>query len=58
MTIDELNQDQLFQLKQNFLCETQESVSWGELAAADEIISDDLLRENYGWITFTADDFF
>ena len=58
MTIDELNRDQITQLKQNFLCETQESVSWGELAEADDLVSDDLLRENYGWYTFTEDDFF
>ena len=58
MTIDELDRDQLTQLKQAYLMDNQEGVSWGELAEADDLISDDLLRENYGWITFTEEDFF
>lgn len=58
MTFDELNREQITQLKQSILCERQEAVSWGELADADELISDELLKENYSGITFTEEDFF
>jgi len=57
MTFDELNRDQITQLKQAILSERQEAVSWGELANADEIISDEEAREEYGDTIFSEDDF-
>lgn len=57
MTFDELNRDQITQLKQAILCERQEAASWGELANADEIISDEEAREEYGDTIFSEDDF-
>ncbi len=57
MGVHELNRDQLVQLKQNYLCEKQKSVSWGELAAADEIVTDEEIYNEYAHIMFTEDDF-
>lgn len=57
MSLDELNQDQLIELKQAYLMEHQESVSWGELAAADELVSMEELQEDYGHIDFVEEDF-
>jgi hypothetical protein len=58
MKVQELNREQLIELKQSFLCNKQESVSWGELADADDIVSDEELFEEYGHIEFTDEDFF
>ncbi len=62
MGLEELNQDQLFELKQSILCDRYEwagkSVSMGELLAADELVSDDEVRMVYGGTIFTEDDFF
>lgn len=57
MTVHELNRDQMLQLKQDYLCNTQESVSWGELADADSLVSDTTIMEEYGGINFVPDDF-
>lgn len=63
MTVSELNRDQIIELKQNYLtqyfdeCEDR-GVSWRELAAADEIVPDSVIHENYGHYDFTDDDFF
>lgn len=58
MNIYDLNRDQIIELKQAMLTERQESVSWGELADADSIISDEEVRAAYEGIDFTSDDFF
>ncbi len=57
MDVTKLNRNQLTQLKQHYLCERQESVSWGELAAADTLISDAVIFEEYAATDFTEDDF-
>lgn len=58
MDVRELDRDQLVELKQNHLCETQGSVSWGELIDADEIVSDEEIYEAYEGTDFVPDDFF
>ena len=41
MSVYELSKNQLIELKQNYLCEVQKNVSYGELCDADNIISDE-----------------
>ena len=61
MFVDELNRAQLVELKERMLCdqlaEKGEGASYGELAKADELISDDAVMEAYCHTNFTADDF-
>ena len=57
MSVRELNRDQLVQLKQNYLCEIQHSVSWGELAFADELVSDEKIFAEYAGYSFVEEDF-
>ena len=59
MDVHELNREQLIQLKQRYLCETQdESVSYGELAAADELVTDEQVFNHFAGIEFVEEDFF
>ncbi len=58
MTLKELTEDQIFELKQTWLIDHQERVYWSELAAANEIVSDKNLEDAYGDIDFCNDDFF
>ncbi len=57
MTVKELNRDQLVSLKQKWLSESEESVSWGELAEADAIVSDEEVFSRYGDTDFCEEDF-
>ena len=57
MTTHELNRDQMTELKGHYLCETQDRVSYGELAAADELVSDQTIHEYYAGTCFVDDDF-
>lgn len=61
MTVYDLNRDQLVELKQHYLTEQMdargESPSWGELADADEIISDEEIYDEYAGTIFSPDDF-
>ena len=61
MSLSELNNCQINQLKQNYLMEenNQKSVgtSYGELADADSLVSMEQLRERYGNVDFVEDDF-
>lgn len=57
MSIYELNEEQLTELKQHYYCERNESVSWGELAIIDELVSFDELVEEYGTTDFVEEDF-
>lgn len=57
MTIKDLSVEQKLELKQNFLTKDND-VSYGELARADELVSDEELEEEYGDVEFTNDDFF
>lgn len=61
MTVYDLNRDQLIEVKQHMLVERLdergESPSWGELADADDIISDEEVYEEYGGTYFSPADF-
>ena len=57
-TVRDLSRDELIELKQHMLCENEQSPSYGELADADEIITDEQVFEAYDGVTFHPDDFF
>lgn len=62
MTLKDLNKDQRRQLKARLLDEELMEVegrtaSYGEIANADEIVSDEKLEEAYGATSFAPDDF-
>ena len=61
MTLKELNSDQRLQLKQDILTrrmdEKGESPSYGELADADRLVSDQELEAEFGNTEFVPDDF-
>lgn len=61
MSVQELSRDQLVCLKQAFLTDQLdqrgESPSWGELAEADDIISDEEVFVEFEGVSFTSDDF-
>ena len=59
MTLNELTEDQKFELKQNYLTARnyEEGVSYAELANADLLVTDAELEDIYGNTTFTDDDF-
>lgn len=61
MTVRELNRNQLIVLKQNFLDDENyrrgEGTSWGELAAADELVSDETIFNEFSNYFFSEDDF-
>lgn len=61
MTFDELSKDQKYELKQRILIsrddKNPEGPSYGELADADNIVSDDEARKWAEGIEFSPDDF-
>lgn len=57
MKLEDLTRDQKIQLKQSVLCRKSESVSYGELADADRLVSDGELEGEYGSTEFTLEDF-
>ena len=57
MTLKELSEEQKLELKQAFLTRDRD-VSFGELADADELVTDEELEKEYGGTEFTQDDFF
>lgn len=57
MDVHELNRDQLIQLKQSILCDNDRNVSYGELAAADELVTDEDVFTRYAGVNFVEDDF-
>lgn len=57
MTVHELTSSQLIDLKQKYLCDTQDSVSYGELADADQIVPDETIFAEYAGTEFIKDDF-
>lgn len=58
MSVDELNRNELIELKQHYYCERNNNVSYGELANIDELVSDYEICQVYGNIEFTEEDFF
>ena len=57
MSVYELSNNQLIELKQNYLCEVQENVSYGELCDADNIVSDEEFFQAYSCTVFSSEDF-
>ena len=62
MTVQELTRDQLIEIKGSMLIERMDaegdSPSWGEIADADNLISDEDVFEEYANTVFTEADFF
>lgn len=63
MKVQELNKEQLQQLKVRYLDELLQeeegrNISYGEIANIDEIVSDKIVFDLYGHITFVEEDFF
>lgn len=61
MSISELTQEQKITVKQNLLMqrydERGETPSWGELADADTLVTDEELEAEYGAVDFVEGDF-
>ena len=57
MSVYELSKNQLIELKQNYLCEVQKNISYGELCDADNIISDEEIFQTYSCTDFSSEDF-
>ena len=57
MSVYELSNNQLIELKQNYLYEVQENVSYGELCDADNIVSDEEIFQAYSCTVFSSEDF-
>ena len=65
MTVRELNREQYKELCQDYITrfwtdfeKETTSPSWGDLAYADELVSEDIIYNYYDGIEFTEDDFF
>lgn len=59
MAFGELDRDRRIALKQAMLAEDAGGggVSWGELADADRLVSDEALEKRYGGCVFSEEDF-
>lgn len=57
-TVRELSRDELIELKGRYLTEHQPSVSYGDLANADTLVSDETIFAEYAGVHFVPDDFF
>lgn len=58
MKVTELARDQLTELKERYYMERNDSVSYGELANIDELVTDAEIFEEYDYVDFVEDDFF
>ena len=58
MTVYELTEDQLYELKQSHLFKRDENISYDKLLDADIIVSDEEFFNEYGNVEFSEDDFF
>lgn len=60
MKLNELSKEQKNELKESWLCHhdgKDHDISWGELAVADVLVSDEDLEREYGGTDFVNDDF-
>lgn len=57
MSVTELSREQLQCLKQRHCMMDGINLSWGELCAIDELVSDAYMFECYEGVIFTEDDF-
>lgn len=55
--VEDLNREQLQQLKTNYLIESGRSLSYLDLATIDEIITDNEIKAIYGGFMFSQEDF-
>lgn len=58
MTIQQLTREQILQLKQAMLTEQSDTVSYGELLHADQLISDAEVTLRFYGTEFTDEDFY
>lgn len=58
MKVEELNREQLKELKINYLSLNKNNISYGEIANIDAIIPDAEILEYYNGVNFTEADFF
>lgn len=59
MTVYDLNRDQLIELKQRYLADAAgRDLSYGELADADSLVTDEEIYNYYAGTEFVVDDFF
>lgn len=58
MTVKELSKDELSELKQNYLIENGQQVSYGMLADVNSLVTDERMYEEYEGVDFVPDDFF
>lgn len=58
MTVYELTEDQLYELKQSHLFKRDENISYDKLLDTDIIVSDEEIFNEYGNVKFSEDDFF
>lgn len=58
MTVYELTEDQLYELKQSHLFKRDENISYDKLLDADIIVSDEEIFNEYENVKFSEDDFF
>lgn len=56
-TVFELTREELTEVKTRYYCETNDNVSWGEIANIDEIVTDEEIFEEYSEYFFVDDDF-
>ena len=56
--VRELSRAELIELKQAILSETEGPLSYGELADADQLITDDQVFSRFDGTEFSTDDFF
>lgn len=57
LTVNDLNKNQLTELKQIMYCADKSSISWAELSNIDLLVSDEAVKEYYADTLFSADDF-
>ena len=58
MSVYELTEDQLYELKQSYLCSRNNNASYDELIRADDIVRNEEIFSEYGNFEFSEDDFF
>lgn len=56
MSLQELTEDQLDQLRQTYICIHVDNPSYGDLADTDSV-TDEMLEEEFGGIDFVEEDF-
>jgi hypothetical protein len=57
MSLQELTEDQLDQLRQTYICIHVDNPSYEDLADTDSV-TDEMLEEEFGGIDFVEEDFF